>query len=194
MNVNVDLNGEKVTWPSPPFEPSLGVNGLYVFIKISTTIVLLDESKNKLGKKMAYALRGIMDISLSSDENYLAIHEDTESLYLEMSKYWTKILLDNGGKIGQSPVVVTPESVILPDGKTITERYKGIEEDGVNHLMELIMKLGDSESIFPNNKDMIRRCVVFSPLIWGVYVASLREDYMDRMLDIINNRLDIMSK
>ena len=194
MNVNVDLNGEKVTWPSPPFEPSLGVNGLYVFIKISTTIVLLDESKNKLGKKMAYALRGIMDISLSSDENYLAIHEDTESLYLEMSKYWTKILLDNGGKIGQSPVVVTPESVILPDGKTITERYKGIEEDGVNHLMELIMKLGDSESIFPDNKDMIRRCVVFSPLIWGVYIASLREDYMDRMLDIINNRLDIMSK
>ena len=194
MNVNVDLNGEKVTWPSPPFEPSLGVNGLYVFIKISTTIVLLDESKNKLGKKMAYALRGIMDISLSSDENYLAIHEDTESLYLEMSKYWTKILLDNGGKIGQSPVVVTPESVILPDGKTITERYKGIEEDGVNHLMELIVNLGDPESIFTDNKDMIRRCVVFSPLIWGVYIASLREDYMDRMLDIINNRLDIMSK
>lgn len=194
MNIKVSVRGEKMDWPSPPFEPKIGIDGLYVFIKLRCIIEHLNGSKNQLGRKMAYALRGIMDISLSSDKNYLDIHEDTEDLYLEMSKYWAKILIDNGGKRGQSPVAVTSESVILPDGKTVTERYSGIEEEGINQLMELIMILGDAESLFPDNRDMIKRCAVFSPLIWGIYIASLRDDYMDRMLDIINNRLDVMAK
>ncbi len=194
MNIKVVINGDKVSWPGPPFEPKLGIEGLYVFIKLGQAISQLGSSQNQLGKKMAYALRGIKDISLSSDENYLNIHEDTESLYLEMSKYWAKILVDNGGKRGQSPEPVDPRSVNLPGGKTVMDRYNGIDEKGVNALMELIMFLSQSESFFGKNSDMVRKCVVFSPLIWGVYIASLREDYMDRLLDIINNRLDLMSK
>ena len=183
-NTQETPGSEMRPFPGPP----IGM-GLIVPIKLNESAKMLERGSDR-SKKLSRILDGIVQ-TMAHPESYFNLYQDMGEIYPKMREFWNTEIYQKMKAVASEGVISTGD---LSKGNVeidVEGILAGIDPEGFHTMQALIMFLSNARKHADNETEMsVESCEIFHPMLWSIYISIFKDEYLDSVLKLVDDKLD----
>lgn len=171
-------------FPGPP----LGL-GLIVPIKLNESAQMLARGDER-SQKLSRILTGIVQ-SMSHPETYFNIYQEMGDVYPKMREFWNTEIYHKMKEVAGDGVISVNDFDKGGVDVDVQGILSGIDPEGFHTMQALIMFISNvSKHAEGESEASIESCEIFHPMLWSIYISIFKDEYLDSVLKLIEDRLE----